>query len=74
MKNPDYQKTLEVLTTGKGEWKGNKKTPYESIARGSPTKEAKVWFYFLSSVLMPSKHLSMVRHEEAVLLYAIMKG
>ena len=50
------------------------KTPYESIARGSLTKEAKVWFYFVSSVLLPSKHLSKVRKNEAILLYALPKG
>ena len=73
-KNLDNHKILGVLTVGNGEWKGNEKTPYESIARGSLTKEAKVWFYFLSSIMRPSKHLSTVRTEEAILLYAIMKG
>ena len=72
--NPNFQNICEVLTIRKGEWKGNTKTPYESIARGSLTKEAKVWFYSVSSVLMPSKHLSIVRQDEAVLLYAILKG
>ena len=38
------------------------------------TKEAKVWFYFISYVLMPSKHLSIVKREEEVLLYAYLKG
>ena len=55
--NPYFQKIFEVLTTRKGEWKGHTKTPYESIARGSLTEEAKVWFYFLNSILMPSKPL-----------------
>ena len=36
--------------------------------------EAKVWFYFLSLVILPSKHLSTVRKEEALLLYAMLKG
>ena len=30
--------------------------------------------YFISSVLMPSKHLSTVRREEAILLYVLLKG
>ena len=59
---------------GKGEWKGIKKTPFKSIAIGDLTEEAKVWFYFISSVLMPSKHLSTMRREEAILLYALLKG
>ena len=38
------------------------------------TEEAKLWFYFISYVLMPSKHLSTVRREEAILLYVLLKG
>ena len=37
-------------------------------------EEAKVWLYFISLVLPPSKHLSTVGKEEALLLYAILKG
>ena len=51
-----------------------KKTLYGSIARGDLTEEAKVWFYFISLVLLPSKHLSTVRRNEATLLYALLKG
>ena len=46
----------------------------ESISIGDLTEEAKVWFYFISLVLMPSKHLSTVKREEAILLYALLKG
>ena len=53
---------------------GNKETPHESIAKGSLIKEAKVWFYLVSSVLLPSMHLSAVRKNETVLLYALLKG
>ena len=38
------------------------------------TEEDKVWFYFICSVILPSKHLSTVREKEAVLLYVILKG
>ena len=65
---------MELITDGKGEWNATKKNPFDSISRGSLTEEAKVWFYFLSSVLMPLKHLGMVWKEEAVFLYAILKG
>ena len=41
---------------------------------GVLTEKAKVWFYFLSSVILPSKHLCTIREKEAVLLYAILKG
>ena len=73
-KEQDHQKIIEFLMDGKGESNSTKNNPYESITRGSLTKEAKVWFYFISSVLLPSKHLSTVRKEEALLLYAILKG
>ena len=35
--------------------------------------EGKVWFYFVSLVLLPSKHLSTVRKNEAILLYTLLK-
>ena len=38
------------------------------------TELAKVWFYFVGSNLLTSKHLSTVRKNEAILLYAILKG
>ena len=65
---------MDLLTIEKGKWKASKKTLYESIAIGALTEEAKVWFYFVSSVLLPSKHLSTVRRNEAILLYALLKG
>ena len=74
LKELEHQKIVGLLTAGKEEWKGTMKTPFRSIARGDPTKEAKVWFYFISFVLMPSKHLSTVRREEAILCYALLKG
>ena len=74
LKEPEYQKIVDLLTTEKGRWKETKKTIYESIAKGDLIEEAKVWFYFISSVLLPSKHLSTVRRNEAILLYALLKG
>ena len=74
LKEPEHQKIVDLLTVGKGEWKGTKKTPFKSIARGDLTEESKVWFYFISFVLMPFKHLSTVRKEEAILIYALLKG
>ena len=74
LKEPEYQKIVDLLTSGKRRWKAMKKTLFESIARGFLTEEAKVWFYFVSSILLPSKHLSTVRRNEAILLYALLKG
>ena len=74
LKEPEYQKIVDLLTTGKGKWKGTKKTLYKSISRGDLTEEAKVWFYFISLVLFRSNHLSTMRRNEAILLYALLKG
>ena len=51
-----------------------KKNPHESINRGSLTEEAKVWFYFIASVIIPIKHQSTIREQEAFILYALLKG
>ena len=72
VKEPDFHKIFDLITYGKGKW--NAKNPHESIARGSLTEQAKVWFYFLYSDILPSKNLSTIREKEAVLLYAILKG
>ena len=73
MKEPDFQNIVDLLTDGKGRWNATRKNPYESIVRGSLTEQDKVWFYFLCSVILPSKHLSTIREKEAVLLYSILK-
>ena len=65
---------MDLPTVEKGKWKATKKTLFESIARGSLAEEAKVRFYFGSSVLLPSKHLNTVRRNEEILLYAFLKG
>ena len=74
MEAPDFQPIVNLLTDGKGKWNATRKNPHESIARGALTEPAKVWFYFLCSVILPSKHLCTVREKEAILLYAIPKG
>ena len=61
LKELDCQKIVDLLTGEKGKWDSTRKNPHESIVRGPLTKEAKVWFYFIGPVLLPSKHLSTVR-------------
>ena len=41
-KDPDHQKIVELFTALKGEWNATKKNPFDSISKGSLTKEAKV--------------------------------
>ena len=57
VKEPDFQKIIDLLTDGKGKWNATRKNPYESIVKGSLIKQAKVWFYFICSVILPTKHL-----------------
>ena len=51
-----------------------KKNPHHAIKRGALTEEAKVWFYFIYSVVIPTKHLCSVREQKAIVLYAFLKG
>ena len=70
---PKREKIARRLTDGKVKW-GTGQGEKKIINRGDLTEEAKVWFYFLASVLIPTKHVCTVREQEAVLLYAILKG
>ena len=72
--NPNYDKILNLLTTGQGKWEATKKNPHYAIKRGSLIEEAKLWFYFICSVIIPTKHLCSVKEQEAMILYALLKG
>ena len=74
LKEHNHEKIVEFLTVGKGKWNAEKKNPYESINRGSLIEEAKLWFYFIAFVIIPTKHLSTIREQETIILYALLKG
>ena len=71
--NPNREKIARRLTDGKVKW-GQGRGEKKIINRGDLTEEAKVCFYFLASVLVPTKHVCTVREQEAIILYAILKG
>ena len=73
LENQDLKKIAEKLIDGKAQLR-QEKGGLKTLNRGSLTKEAKVWFYFLAFVLVPTRHLSTVREQEAIMLYAILKG
>ena len=73
LENPNLDKIAKKLTDGKAQLRQEKGGP-KTLNRGSLTEEAKVWFYFLASVLVPTRHLSTVREQEAIMLYSILKG
>ena len=74
LREPNHDKIVDFLTEGQGKWNSKKKNPHESFHRGSLTEEAKVWFYFISYVIIPTKNLSTIRENEVILLYALLKG
>ena len=71
--NPNREKIARKLTEGKVKW-GQGRGEKNIINRGDLTEEAKVWFYFLASVMVPTKHVCTVREQEAIILYAMLKG
>ena len=74
VENPDHEKITDLLTARQRKWEAIRKNPHYTINRGFLTEEVKVRFYFLSSVIIPTKHLCAVREQEAIILYALMKG
>ena len=74
LREPNHDKIVNFLTGGKGKWNSTRKNPHESIHGGSLTEEAKVWLYFIAYVIIPTKHLSTIRENEVILLYALLKG
>ena len=48
VKEPDFQKIVDLLTDGKGKWNSIRKNAHESIARGSLTEQAKVLVHLLN--------------------------
>ena len=74
VREPNHDKIVDFLTGGKGKWNSTRKNPHASIHRGSLIEEAKVWFYFIASVIIPTKHLSTIRENEVIILYALLNG
>ena len=74
LESPNYKKIVNLLTGGEGKWEVTKKNPHHAIKRGALTEEATVWFYSICSVIVPTRHLCTVREQEAILLYAFLKG
>ena len=71
--NPNREKIARKLTDGKVKW-GQGRGEQKIINIGDLTEEAKVWFYFLASIMVPTKHVCTVREQEAIILYAMLKG
>ena len=72
--NPKFEEIVKELIDGIGVWNRTKTIYNAYIDRGDLSKEVKVWFYFMNSVLTPSKQISIVRQDRVILLYALVKG
>ena len=71
--SPNREKIARRLTDGKVKW-GQGQGEKKITNMGDLIEEAKVRFYFLASIMIPTKHVCTVREQEEVLLYAILKG
>ena len=69
----DYDKILKSLTNGKIPWTKNANNELASFLRTELTPKAWVWFYFISHKVKPSKHVSTMRRDKSILIYAILK-
>ena len=72
--SPKFEEIDKELTRGLGQWQRTKTICNAYIDQGDLTKINKVWFYFINFVLKPSKHVSIVRHDRAILLYTLVKS
>ena len=74
VESPDHGKIINLLTARQGKCEATKKNQHHAINRGSLTEEANFWFYFIASVIIPTKHMCSVREQEAIILYSLLKG
>ena len=72
--SPKFEEIARELTNGLGQWQWIKTICNTYINIGDLTEANKVWFYFVNSVLTPLKHVSTMRQDHAILLYALVKG
>ena len=74
LKNLNFEEIARELTKGQREWMKTKTIYNAFLNQGELTEVNKVWFYQLNSVFKPSKHVSTVRQDRALLLYVLAKG
>ena len=70
----NYYLILQYLTDGKVQWSRNENQEVMAFPRVGLIEAAKVWFYFVFMKLVPSKRLSKIGRDKALLTYAIIKG
>ena len=73
-KSPNFEEIIRELTDGQRKWKRIKTISNAYLNRGDLNEISKVWLYFINSIFKPSKHVSTVRQDHALPLYALVKG
>ncbi|KAH1082830.1 hypothetical protein J1N35_022591 [Gossypium stocksii] len=73
IKPEKLQEILEELTVPGSKWSVSKQGIH-TCRREYLTPLAKVWFYFIRFILMPSSHGTTISLERMVLLYSILTG
>ena len=73
-KNPNFEEIAREFTDSQGEWQRMNTISNAFLNRGDLIEINKVWFYFISYVIKPSKHVSIVRQDRTILLYALING
>ena len=72
--SPKFEEIVKELIDNLGVWKRAKPIHNAYIDKGDLSEVVKVWFYFINYVLTPSKHISTVRQDRSIILYALVKG
>ena len=72
--NPKFEEIVKELIDGLEVWRRTKTICISYIHKGNLSEVVKVWFYFINPILTPSKHVSIVRQDRAMILYALVKG
>ena len=71
--SPKFEEIVKELKNGLGQWQRTKTIHKAYINKGDLAEVVKVWFYFVNFVLTTFEHVSTVRQDCAILLYALVK-
>ena len=73
-RKPNYDHILMELINNEITWKKGSSNEVISFLRTNLTHNLKTWFYFVSTKLRLSKHISTVLRDKAIITYEILSG
>ena len=66
VKEPDFQKIVDLLTNGEGKWNAIRKNPHESIARGALTDQQRCGFiFYVQSYYLQSTYVQLGKRKQS---------